>query len=287
MCWRWLILSFSLLLVAGRIQAAESAGERAETPKRGWWWYEIEKKEADKKDGKEEKRKLPSLADHPIEELWKMYPDDFQPLLMDFQKKAVMDPSVENVREYDVVQDIARRKALAFANVASTVSQMFPELSLEGDYPNAVPGQMARVREQSAEISAKIHQSKDRFALIYFYSPTCHYCAEQNEILKFFMEKYPWQIRKVDITEDTLTAGLFRVRAVPFIVLVHRDSEDSIPVAVGVTSLSSMEERIYRGIRLLGKEITPEEYSLYEFERGGGFDPIAPVGESPQRTSER
>jgi len=39
-----------------------------------------------------------------------------------------------------------------------------------------------------------------------------------------------------------------------------------------VASLAEIEEKLYRGIRLLKNEITPEEYSLYEFQRGGAFD---------------
>jgi conjugal transfer pilus assembly protein TraF len=78
--------------------------------KRGWWWYERapekEKKVEDstlkeeRESEKQEKRILPSLKDYTYEQLWNMHPDDFQPLLMEFQKKAVMSPTEENVREY-------------------------------------------------------------------------------------------------------------------------------------------------------------------------------------------
>lgn len=206
-----------------------------------------------------------------------MHPDDFQPLLMAFHKKAVMAPTIENVKEYYIVQDIARRRALAFTNVAATVIQKFPELSLERDYPNAVPGRLAKVRMQTEELAAKIHQAREHFALIYFYSPSCEYCAEQNEILNFFVSKYRWQVRAVDITQNSPLAELFHVRAVPYLMLIQKESEEFMPVAIGVVSLAQMEERVFRGIRLLGKEISAEEYSLYDFQRGGGFDPTAPL----------
>ena len=82
--------------------------------KRGWWWYEkipLEKRDRDEKveDGK---KRSPRLSDYTMEELWNMYPDDFQAVLMAFQKKAVQVPSENNVREYYVVQDIARRKSV-------------------------------------------------------------------------------------------------------------------------------------------------------------------------------
>ena len=37
-------------------------------------------------------------------------------------------------------------------------------------------------------------------------------------------------------------------------------------------SLNDMEERIYRGMRLLAGETTMEDYSLYDFQKGGAFD---------------
>jgi conjugal transfer pilus assembly protein TraF len=40
--------------------------------------------------------------------------------------------------------------------------------------------------------------------------------------------------------------------------------------------MAEIEEKIYRGMRLLKGEITPEEYSLYEFQRGGSFDVKTP-----------
>lgn len=274
---RSLTLFFSLLVLTTFVHAGEFPKEAPVVSKHGWWWYEKEpEKKEEKKEERRDARKVPSLSDHTPEDLWNMHPDDFQPLLMAFQKKAVMAPTIENVKEYYTIQDIARRKALAFANVAAMVVQKYPELSLEKDYPNALPGKAAKTREQSAEVGQKIDQSKENFALLYFYSPTCHFCAEQDEILSFFLEKYRgWQVRKVDISRSTQLAEEFKVRAVPFIMLIHKDSKDFMPVSIGVVSLTDMEERLYRGIRTLGNEITPEEFSMFEFQRGGGFDPTA------------
>ncbi|MEW6002792.1 MAG: conjugal transfer protein TraF [Nitrospirota bacterium] len=80
--------------------------------KRGWWWYEKahekEKKGEDstlrgeRQSDRTKHRVLPSLKNYTYGQLWNMHPDDFQPLLMDFQKKAVMSPTEENVREYYV-----------------------------------------------------------------------------------------------------------------------------------------------------------------------------------------
>ncbi|MEW6418631.1 MAG: conjugal transfer protein TraF [Nitrospirota bacterium] len=242
--------------------------------KRGWWWYEKgpeKEKKGERESEKPEKRLLPSLKDYTYEQLWNMHPDDFQPLLMDFQKKAVMSPTEENVRDYYVIQDIARRKSLAFANVASYVVQKYLELYVGKDYPVATPGRNALVR-QSEEAESFIRNGENDFALLYFYSPTCPYCTEQEEILRYFMKKYHWQVKRVDINDNPQLGQRFGITITPSLLLIYKGSQDYIHVSSGVASMAEIEEKIYRGMRLLKGEITPEEYSLYEFQRGGSFD---------------
>ena len=62
-------------------------------------------------------------------------------------------------------------------------------------------------------------------------------------------------------------------RTTPAMILVKRGSEDYIPATVGVASLATLEDRLFRGVRLLNGEITPQEYALYEFQRNGALDP--------------
>ena len=194
--------------------------------KRGWYWYEKEKpKEPEPKEEPVLPHRLPSLKDYAPDALWNMHPDDFQALLMDFQKKAVMAPTEANVREYYYIQDIARRKSLAFANVTATVMQKYPELSVAKDYPVTTPGRNALTRQERDEIARKIQEVRGSYALLFFFLPTCPYCVEQEAILKFFEKRYGWEVRRVDITEETALASMFNVTTVPMILLVYRYSQ--------------------------------------------------------------
>jgi conjugal transfer pilus assembly protein TraF len=142
----------------------------------GWWWYEKEpEKSRDNKDEKRDdsgQRKLPSLKDYSKEQLWNMHPDDFKLLRDEFLKKAVQAPTEENVREFYIVNDIARRKALAFTNVTGYVMQKYPDLSVNKDYPVAVPGMNALTKQKTEEIERVIRSEQDDFGLLYFHSPT-------------------------------------------------------------------------------------------------------------------
>ncbi len=247
-----------------------------EDQKRGWWWYEVEPEkeveaQADQKRAAP-KHFMPSLKDYTKDELWNMHPDDFEPLLHAFLKKAVQYPTLENVREYLVVKDIARAKANVFANVSAVALQKYPELSLEREFPTSVPGNAAKIKIQANETATKIRQSKDDFALIFFYSKTCEFCKAQNSILQLFIDRYGWEVKYVEVSEHPDYAARFDVQTVPFLMLIHRNSKDYFPVSVGVIARDEMENRVYQGIRLLSGEITPEEYSLYEYQRDSGFD---------------
>ena len=135
------VLFCSLVVFTTAAFAAEAPGTEPvpyyKDSKRGWFWYEEQKAPDAPKE--EQKHRIPSMKDYTAEQLMDMHPDDFQALLMDFQKKAVWRPTPENVEEYYYVQDIARRKALAFTNVAEYVMQKDPELPFRRTIPPSSP----------------------------------------------------------------------------------------------------------------------------------------------------
>lgn len=241
--------------------------------KQGWFWYQdpVPKPEREETTAPPS-RPVPTLTDYSIEELWDMHPDDFQALLMEFQKKAVQRPTEDNVLEYLTMQDMARRKAAVYANVASYVIQKNAGLDVGRDYPVSAPGVVARVKMQKEEIVATINRASSDHALLYFSSSDCPYCIEQQQILRFFTDRYGWQIKDIDIDENPGVAARFNIKITPALLLIGKDREQYIPVASGVVALEELERRLYRSIRLLSGQITPQEYSIYDFQKGGGFD---------------
>ena len=245
-----------------------------EDMKHGWWWYEVQ---VDKDQKQVKKSYVPSLKDYSREELWNMHPDDFHALITAFQKKAVQAPTEENVHEFYTMVDIMRRRAQAFQNVAEVVWMKNPELILGRDYPASRLGDNTRNRIRYEEIEAKIATSAEDFGFVYFYSETCEFCQAQNGVVKYFSDKYHWPIKKVEINREPEFAAQFHVETVPFILLVYKNTGSSLPVAVGVVAIDELEKNIYRGIRLLAGDIKPEEFNMYDYERGGVFDPDARI----------
>ena len=138
---RWPLMVVAML----SISVTASAGYYTDSYK-GWWWYQKEpEKKSDKPEKKKSAKKVPSLKDYTYEQIWEMHPDQFQEFAEELKKKAVQKPSEENVKEYFEVQEIARKKALAFSNVAQFVWQKYPELTTKKDYPITTPGNLARI----------------------------------------------------------------------------------------------------------------------------------------------
>lgn len=237
-------------------------------PKKGWYWYEVEKEE--KKDEKQDvKDEYPSRPVDP----WTMDADEFKKNLEEIRKEAIRNPTIENVKNYIALQDVARKKSVAFAHVYTLVLQKYPQYTTAGDYPSALPGSDALYKMRQTEVSSLISENKENFAMVYFFRVDCPFCAAQSNILKYFIDKYGWEVRPVDIARNPELAYRFNVTTVPFILVVSRISNDYMPVAVGVASLSELERNVYRGVRYLIGEVTPMQFDLYEFQKGGPGDP--------------
>lgn len=245
----------------------------------GWWWYEKEEvkpelHEKEKPVQKEAaKHPVPNMNDYAIEELWDMHPDDFQALLMDFQKEAVRNPTERNVRDYYVMQDIARRKALAFTHVAGYVMQKYPRLNVASAAPLNTPGRNAMVKARHEDTVSVLKDNRDDFALLYFTAPGCKYCDAQDDILVYFVQRVGWTVKGIDVRERPDLAGRFEVQVTPSIILIYKNSGDFFPVSAGVMDVATLEVNLARGIQHLKGEMTPEQYGIHEHQKGGIFDP--------------
>ena len=188
--------------------------------------------------------------------------------------------------EYLTMQDLARRKALAYTNATMYVTQKYGELfNVNQVYPLAGPGINARVQMQQQEISETINQAGKNHALLFFISPGCGFCEQQSHILGYFVDKYGWQIKSVDINAAPNAANRFNITTAPTMLLIKKGQDDYMTVANGVISLTELERKLYRAIRYLQGATTGDNFLMYEFQKGSAFDPtsILEKGEQPWR----
>jgi conjugal transfer pilus assembly protein TraF len=260
-------------LSSGNTQAADQPSVSFyKEKKQGWYWYQ--KDPENNKPKKQPGRRLPRLADYTTADLWNMYPDDFQELLNTFMKKAVQNPDEKNVMDYLIMQDIARRKSLAFASVMSYMDQKNQELGTQSVYPVTAPGQSALVSIRVREQEETIISGREQFALIMFTRQGCEFCESQKSILEFFINKYGWPVRTLDMDEYPDMATRFDVTMTPSIIIVDKNSGKSMPISVGVISMSDLALKLYRSIRYMRGEIEPQQWFMHDFEKGKSNDPL-------------
>jgi conjugal transfer pilus assembly protein TraF len=273
-----ILIILCLIISAGRPALADDNDVNFYKEKKtGWWWYqdpkpEIKNKEEDKFNLKPVKI-MPSITGIPDETLWNLHPDQFQELLLELQKKAVQNPTESTMADYTRMLDMARRKSVVFANASVLYVQQHPEYDVAAADPITTPGRVATTKQTAQDIEDKINWAAGNYGIIYFYSPECQYCEAQTPILKYFVDKYKWEIQPYDTKTDSKVAEAFNVTVTPTILIVGRKNGEYLIVSSGVISLPDMEERIYRGIRLLEGETSVENYSTYDYQIGGALDP--------------
>ena len=255
-----------------------------EKQKEGWFWYHDPTAETEGEQSQEstqvQKLQQPEnryrgtdLEQVSLEAMWKMYPDDFQELLDHVQNLAVQAPTEENTLRYLVMQDVARRKALAYTNSAMYVTQKYGNLfNVNQVYPTSKPGVTARVQMQNQEIGQTIVDARVNHALIYFTSPTCGFCEKQNGILAYFVDKYGWTIKPVDISRQPGISARFGIETTPTLLLIKKGLENYMTVSVGVVTLTELERKLYRAVRYLQGETRDDNFLMYEFQKGSAFD---------------
>ncbi len=262
------LVAACLLLYAPFVSAlnGHSSGYNEYDPEIGWWWYKSPPKKLKNKE------KQPVYAVYTYKQLWNMYPDTFQKILQKALKQAVQYPTEENVKQYLVLQDIARRKAYAYTNAVTYVTQKYPQLSVYKDYPQSVPGIRARTGQMYADIERTLLQRKDNYALIFFWKPDCGYCTMEKDILAAFQDKTGWRIQPINVQEQPEVAIRFNVYFTPEVILIKKGSSEWIPVATGVLAENRLEQNIYRAIQLFEGKTTPQNWTIYDFQKGGSFD---------------
>ncbi|MCL2791227.1 MAG: conjugal transfer protein TraF [Desulfobulbus sp.] len=258
--------------------------------KHGWFWYEDPPPiEAERKEPVPEPTTSAtasrdvSLARYSAETLWSMHPDDFQQLLNGLQKKAVQYPTEQNILEYLSIQDIARRKALAYANATQYVTRKRADLfNISQVYPTSSPGTLARVQMQQEEIAATIREARDDHALLFFASTGCGFCEKQTQILTAFVDTYGWQVKPVDIAREPDLALRFNITTTPTLLLIRQDQEAAMSIATGVATLPEIERNLYQAIRSLRGDTAMESFTTYDFQKGSALDPTSILkGQAP------
>jgi conjugal transfer pilus assembly protein TraF len=237
--------------------------------RRGYWWNKEPPEPAPAIEPQ-----YPDLPPPPSEhDLLALHPQEVEKLIESYREYALWKMEPKHVLWYYELQDFARRRSRAFMNVTELVMLQHPDLNMQTVYPTNPPGQAARVAMRQESIAQRIRAEREGAALIMLSRRGCEYCTAMRAILKYFQERYGWTVQELDIEQAPAQAARFATEYTPTTVIIFRGTQQWMPVAVGVETLERVEEGVYRAVRYVRGETTPEQYTLQEFHDGGLYDP--------------
>jgi conjugal transfer pilus assembly protein TraF len=211
---------------------------------RGWHWYERSN------DQQEEKKENSLSKSSPSERL-----KEYQKQLETVRAEAVLNPTPENVRNYQKLQYAMLEKSHKFANVWMQNVYKNPEINYSLKSPTFQNARHIHLQEEKRNKEEKILSLSKSYGLFYFFKNDCRYCEAFAPIVKKFSEKYQWEVLAISEfgetnpnfarnVKDNGLAETWGVSVYPSLFAVNPKTGDVIPLANGMISIEEMEERI-------------------------------------------
>ena len=181
--------------------------------------------------------------------------DLLQKRLEESRKVAIMNPTEANLKTYIQLQELAMNQAATFTDQWQRVIWQNPDLdySQRGRPINQVAQQTWDANRSQDKANAIREIAKEN-GILFFYRSDCPYCHAMAPILKEFSMTYGVNVMPVTLDGGTISpfqnslpdngiATRLGVKTVPAIFVMETRSKQFKPLAYGVISSSSLEDR--------------------------------------------
>ena len=272
-----LISVILVLITAGfDIQAQETYFDNQE--KKGFYNYEILIKEVPEKKKQAESKENNQMSFPPklqlsTRELMTMHPDIFTALLDDYHKKAMTTLSVEDAGDVYQMQKIAIARARGYSNVMSILTQK-EVAGYDQVMPTTKPGIYASAKLKKSVEYNYITGKIDNYALIYFYQDSCQSCMAQSMINEELVKDIDIRIKKIDVGDlrHQKLVSMLNITSTPTMYLIKKGEPGEMQIASGVVSVPNLINRLYKTIRLLEGDSSPQNFNLNAKDEGTVLD---------------
>jgi conjugal transfer pilus assembly protein TraF len=216
----------------------------------GWFWYQNET-EAMKKL---KSPRVPLLS--PTEAMLKL-----RQQVEDSLNLAILNPTQTNLKNYATHYFDVIHRAQQFSDGYKVMLLNYPQFDYSLRFPTSHLMQpLYEIKEQQS-IEAKILQFTQNHGFFFFLSSRCTYCQAFAPIVKQFADKYHVSLIPISLDGKTLpefphaktdngTAARFKIYRVPALYAVNPHTQQVIPIAHGLLSLSQLEENILKLIKV-------------------------------------
>ncbi|MBT4288023.1 MAG: conjugal transfer protein TraF [Deltaproteobacteria bacterium] len=272
-----LISVILVLITAGfDIQAQETYFDNQE--KKGFYNYEILIKEVPEKKKQAESKENNQMSFPPklqlsTRELMTMHPDIFTALLDNYHKKAMTTLSVEDAGDVYQMQKIAIARARGYSNVMSILTQK-EVAGYDQVMPTTKPGIYASAKLKKSVEYNYITGKIDNYALIYFYQDSCQSCMAQSMINEELVKDIDIRIKNIDVGDlrHRKLVSMLNITSTPTMYLIKKGEPGEMQIASGVVSVPNLINRLYKTIRLLEGDSSPQNFNLNAKDEGTVLD---------------
>ncbi|OES24224.1 conjugal transfer protein TraF [Alteromonas macleodii] len=263
---KYFLLALTLFSVLAQ---AQQAPQREYNAARGHYFYE----EPEPEDELTDEEKYPKPVIPSRERLMTMHPKEFSKLFEDQLEYSMMTMSEDDVLMYYELVNVSRLRSRAFMGVTEFVMMRNPHLDMQSVSPVNNPGRAEMNRQTEAVKRQKLYDNADTYALVMFAAESCGACKSQIAILDVFQRTYGFPVRIVDVNQAPDLARRYAVSRTPHMILIRKDSDDWMPIGIGVKSMPVVLNKTYSAIRLLNNEIEPAQFYNIDIDGGELYDP--------------
>jgi conjugal transfer pilus assembly protein TraF len=173
-----------------------------------------------------------------------------------FKKKAIDDPTPENVRAFFYAQKAALDRSTRFAEVAQRVVQADPYLDENATHPTANASANLGESIAKAQITSHIQDLAKSTGLLFVFRSDCPYCEQQVPILQVLAKAYHLTVKAISVDGKPLPGNPYPDFAynpgavarlgtdvTPSLYLLH-PPDGVAPISFGVSALDDLEKRI-------------------------------------------
>lgn len=224
----------------------------------GWFWYKDPVIEKKKEEEPPPLQSSPAQVDpsDPLEQL-----KEVQEKLNRAQAKMVLNPTEENVLEWVKLNRENIDRGSMLADVGQRLLWSNPQLGYALERPANNVGMKAWSTEYNKEKDSTLRELAQTHGLFFFFAESCAVCHEIAPYVRRFAEQYGFSVVAMSIDGGGLAdfpdsryeprvAERLGVKTTPAIFLVNPSEEDIQPIAYGAVSLSELEDRIYRLMKM-------------------------------------
>jgi len=170
----------------------------------GWFWYRmipVPKKEIKKEPKKETQETVKKIEPKDFQSKWPEFKhaEDIHVYLNELKDKAVMNPTVENIKDYLEFQKYVMSKSRLFADVTQRVIWSNPELDQSARKPLGEITQPITVNEKIEDTSKKLKEISEKGGIYFFFLSTCPYCHMEAPLLRQLEAMYGIKVIPVSI----------------------------------------------------------------------------------------